>query len=480
MVKIAKLSLLIFLGYSILFGANNYINELKSYDRKIETSSKDELLRVYHSLKSIYIHSIVTNDDTLKKEVLKRLVTSSKELSLDAIHYEKELQTLLKQKAVKKTSVKTLPKKVISKPKKKEVKKASKTIKSSNYLKSLIKKDTFIYLEFLEKLSNKDIKYFKLKTKNAIKEVYDIKGILQKNYTVKTPNGLQALKIAQYNKETIRVVIQRADNKLSSKKIAGNKLRIYFNLSITKNSKKTIVKKPSSSHIKSIAKNKTIVIDAGHGGRDGGAVGYKKKVEKKAVLQIALTIGKELKKRGYKVYYTRTKDKFIKLRSRTKIANDKNADIFLSIHANAAAKKSQYLSRKGLETYFLSPARSKRSKNIAALENKSDIEEMNYFSKQTFLNVFNREKIIAANKLALDIQQGMLDNLRKSYKVTDGGVREAPFWVLVGAQMPSILIEIGYITNPTEATRMFNVKYQKRLAVGIANGLDNYFIKNEF
>jgi N-acetylmuramoyl-L-alanine amidase len=225
-------------------------------------------------------------------------------------------------------------------------------------------------------------------------------------------------------------------------------------------------------------KSKVIVIDAGHGGKDGGAVGYKRYTEKKIVLQVALKLGKELKRRGYRIYYTRTKDKFIQLRDRTKIANDKNADLFLSIHANAAPKKSRYLSMKGLETFFLSPARSERSKNVAALENKSDIDEMNHFSKQTYLNFLNREKIIASNKMALDVQQGMLSSLRSKYTITDGGVREAPFWVLVGAQMPSILIEIGYITNPTDAQNMVNPTYQDLLVKGIAGGVDSYFYKN--
>ena len=198
---------------------------------------------------------------------------------------------------------------------------------------------------------------------------------------------------------------------------------------------------------------------------------------KHVVLQIALRTGKILQKRGYRVYYTRTKDKFIKLRDRTKYANKKRADLFLSIHANASRKKLLH----GVETFFLSPARSKRSKNVAALENKSDLEEMDYFSKQTFLNVFNREKIIQANKLALDVQQGMLNRLRSKYSnVRDGGVREAPFWVLVGAQMPAILIEVGYISNYTERKRIFNSHYQDLLAKGIADGIDSYFLKNGY
>ena len=109
------------------------------------------------------------------------------------------------------------------------------------------------------------------------------------------------------------------------------------------------------------------------------------------------------------------------------------------------------------------------------------MKEMDYFSKQTFLNVFNREKIIAANKLAIDVQQGMLNRLKSKYGgIRDGGVREAPFWVLVGAQMPSILIESGYISNKKERKRMFNSHYQNLLTNGIADGIDSYFMKSEY
>ncbi len=106
---------------------------------------------------------------------------------------------------------------------------------------------------------------------------------------------------------------------------------------------------------------------------------------------------------------------------------------------------------------------------------------MNHFSKQTFLNVFNREKIISANKLALDVQQGMFNRLKTKYGgLRDGGVREAPFWVLVGAQMPAILIETGYISNVKERKRIFNSHYQNLMANGIADGIDSYFMKNGY
>lgn len=234
------------------------------------------------------------------------------------------------------------------------------------------------------------------------------------------------------------------------------------------------VKTASAKKVQS-AKGKVIVLDAGHGGDDPGAINGSLK-EKNIVLSIAQKAGKELQGRGYKVYYTRSKDKFINLRDRTKYANDKAADLFISIHANAAPNKTKAATMHGIETFFLSPARSERSKNAAALENKSDIEEMNFFSKQTFLNFLNREKIIASNKLAIDVQREVLARAKSvSSKASDGGVREAPFWVLVGALMPAVLLEVGYITHPSEGELINNSKYQDALAKGLANGIDVYF-----
>ncbi len=150
----------------------------------------------------------------------------------------------------------------------------------------------------------------------------------------------------------------------------------------------------------------------------------------------------------------------------------------MSLHANAA-HKSRVKKARGIETFFLSPARSERAKRVAAKENKSDVRKMSGATKQVFLESLNRPRITASHKLSIDIQRNMLFSVRKQYKdVVDGGVREGPFWVLVGAQMPSVLIEIGYITHPVEGKRLFNKRYQKNLALGIANGIDSYFAKN--
>ena len=102
---------------------------------------------------------------------------------------------------------------------------------------------------------------------------------------------------------------------------------------------------------------------------------------------------------------------------------------------------------------------------------------MNFYGKESFLNTLNSHNIIAANKLAIDLQRSALLSLKKRYKyIKDAGVREGPFWVLVGAQMPAVLVEVGFITNPREARRLVNRTYQKTLAKGLANGVERYFI----
>lgn len=228
-----------------------------------------------------------------------------------------------------------------------------------------------------------------------------------------------------------------------------------------------------------IPRDKIVVLDAGHGGKDCGAkVG--KVCEKALVLNISKKAEQILKARGYKVFTTRSNDKYLSLTERTKFANDKNADVFISIHANAIDKKAKnYNTANGIETYFLSTARSERARKVAELENKDDIEVMNHFSKLSFLNSINSQRLLASNKLAIDVQSGMLQNARRLYKSTfDGGVREGPFWVLAGALMPSILIEVGYMTNANDLKRLQSKDYQNALAKGIADGIDGYFLKN--
>ncbi|RKV17885.1 N-acetylmuramoyl-L-alanine amidase [Helicobacter pylori] len=226
-------------------------------------------------------------------------------------------------------------------------------------------------------------------------------------------------------------------------------------------------------------KHKKIVLDAGHGGKDCGAMSANLVCEKDIVLEVVKFLHKELKKRGYSVLLTRDKDIYIDLVGRTELANKKSADLFISVHANSIPKRSTSNAH-GIETYFLSTARSERARKVAEQENKDDVNLMDYFSKSLFLNSLNTQRLIVSNKLAIDVQYGMLQSVRKNYPdVVDGGVREGPFWVLAGALMPSILIEIGYNSHAIESKRIQSKPYQKILAKGIADGIDSFFSKND-
>ncbi|WP_441709507.1 N-acetylmuramoyl-L-alanine amidase family protein [Helicobacter pylori] len=226
-------------------------------------------------------------------------------------------------------------------------------------------------------------------------------------------------------------------------------------------------------------KHKKIVLDAGHGGKDCGAMSANLVCEKDIVLEVVKFLHKELKKRGYSVLLTRDKDIYIDLVARTELANKKSADLFISVHANSIPKRSTSNAH-GIETYFLSTARSERARKVAEQENKDNVNLMDYFSKSLLLNSLNTQRLIVSNKLAIDVQYGMLQSIRKNYPdVVDGGVREGPFWVLAGALMPSILIEIGYNSHAIESKRIQSKPYQKVLAKGIADGIDSFFSKND-
>ena len=404
--------------------------------------------------------------------------------------------------------------------------------KSLRVLEALSDKNS-LKIKLNRNINKGELKNFTLSSKDSWRNVYDITGILPSKFP--TPqNGISAkIRIAQKDPSTVRIVFedakksqiyaqinekeitfsknkpaqntqkveQKTQPSSSAKKVAStektssSKAEKTAKTQNTKNDKK-IAKKPEPVNQKAMkitadtaaASNKLskkqkaskiIVLDPGHGGDDVGALSQNKKLrEKDIVLNVSKKTASLLKERGYKVLFTRSNDRFIKLRSRTSSANDKGAHLFISIHANAAPNKEKAKIMNGIETYFLSPSRSERSMNAANLENKADTDEMNYFTKLSFLNFLNREKIIASNKLAIDIQASLLKSVRASYKVSDGGVREAPFWVLVGALMPAVLIEIGYISHPEESQKIANSKYQDHIAKGIADGVDEYFAKN--
>ena len=226
-----------------------------------------------------------------------------------------------------------------------------------------------------------------------------------------------------------------------------------------------------------IGAGKKIVVDAGHGGKDCGTKSVEGICEKVIVLEVAKLLTQELKNRGYIVYMTRNSDVYIDLRKRTEFANGKNADLFVSIHANSMPKDSPK-TPSGVETYFLSPARSERAEQVAKAENQGDIETMSHFATKSFLNTISSFHLVASHKLAIEIQSGILNIVRQTHNTHDGAVREGPFWVLAGALMPSVLIEIGYASHKDEGKLIAKKEYQKLLALGIADGIDGYFLRN--
>jgi len=441
---------------------------LKRANGFVKSANKSNQFRAYNDYKNLYLRALMSENSKLRVNALRGIVSSGNKLHIDVSQYADELSK------IKPKSKYTAPK-----PKANKTSKNLKNIKvkSSHKLKSIRWKDDRLVMSFDKKLRNNQINYFTIydSKKRIYKYVFDVHAsMLTRSQTLRKDN-IDRIRLAQFNSSTLRLVIQnRSKVKIRFKK-NGSKLAIY--MIPTKSSKvKTAVRKQETPT--RLDRNKVIVIDAGHGGKDPGAVGYKKYREKVVVLQIAQELKRILKARGYKIYMTRDSDKFVKLSSRTKFANRKKADIFISIHANAVGKK---IAKKvhGLECYFLAKSRSSRAKRVAAKENSADLTEMDFYGKESFLNTLNSHNIVAANKLAIDLQRGALGSLKKSYKnVKDAGVREGPFWVLVGAQMPAVLVEVGFISNSMEAKRLVNRKYQKRLAFGLANGVERYFLNN--
>ncbi|ECW8267588.1 N-acetylmuramoyl-L-alanine amidase [Campylobacter upsaliensis] len=452
----------------VLDERGNY-RHIIDFEAILEGGRKEFQFKNYNIILSQYNPKVVRIVLRAKEKISLNLKKEEKKVSI--------LMTELKDVPKENQSIKT--QKVEKKPEKQENNlKIQKSEKKSLYIVDVDKSENGVVLKFDEELDEEDFEISNTKDSKFYRQIVSFKGVLggdRKSYTY----GKNAITVTQYNPKVVRVVLSSAKEFGLYKDIDDKSLVLAFNE--PKNQSFSPVKiSPSKNTLnKNYKAGKIIVLDAGHGGKDSGALSKNKRLkEKDIVLSTTLKIGNELKKRGFKVYYTRTTDKFINLRDRTKIANDRKADLFLSIHANAAPNASKAKSSEGLETFFLSPARSERSKKAAEKENQGDFEEMNYFSKQSILNFLNREKIVASNKLAIDIQKGVLAKTRTRYKVVDGGVREAPFWVLVGASMPAILLEIGYITHPSEGERIANKNFQDLLAKGIADGVENYFYHN--
>ncbi|NCO01037.1 MAG: N-acetylmuramoyl-L-alanine amidase [Epsilonproteobacteria bacterium] len=441
---------------------------LKRADAFMQTNSKSDQFRAYNDYKNLYLRAIMSDDTNLRVSSLQGIVKSGNKLHIDVSQYSDELLNMKPDTSFNAPTSKNF-----------DTTNEDIQIQSSHKLESIRWRDERLILIFDKKLASNQINYFTLhdKKENKYKYVFDIHASMLTKSENLRKEGISRIKLAQFNPNTLRLVFENSDKLNLHFKQEHNKLIINIELPESAIIPKEAIKSEATPS-KVSKRDKTIMIDAGHGGKDPGAVGYRKYREKIVVLDIAKRLKTILKSRGYKVYMSRENDKFIKLSNRTEHANKKDADIFISIHANAV-EESKAQQAKGVECYFLSPSRSEKAELIAEKENSADMSDMNKYGKQSFLNFLNHHKILASNKLAIDVQRGMLASLTSSYTdITDGGVREGPFWVLVGAQMPSVLVEVGFISHPMEAKRLVSTQYQKRLALGIADGIERYFANN--
>jgi N-acetylmuramoyl-L-alanine amidase len=213
------------------------------------------------------------------------------------------------------------------------------------------------------------------------------------------------------------------------------------------------------------------VVDPGHGGHDPGAVGPSGIQEKDVVLAIGLKLRDLFKEElGVDVVMTRSTDVFIPLEERTAIANKVGADLFLSVHANAAPNRSAA----GIETYYLNLAKTDKVAQLAAKENGTSLDKVSVLQAILF-DLMANYKLNDSAHLADEVQKSLHKKIRVSYRdVKNLGVKQGPFYVLVGASMPSILVETAFLSNSTEESRLKDAAYQDMTANGILEGVRNY------
>lgn len=302
-----------------------------------------------------------------------------------------------------------------------------------------------------------------------------------KKYIPINDNLLSDARAGQYTSERVRVVIDIKSFKTYKIFSLKNPFRIVIDVwGDTENATGRLANKElqggkvaPGALAKQLALGvKRIVIDPGHGGRDYGAPGCLKGVhEKNVVLKLGRRLAKKIREKLHcEVVMTRTSDKYLTLEERTAFANTKNADLFISIHTNAARDRRAY----GIETFFLNLATDDDAILVAARENATSTK--NISDLQAILSdLMQNAKINESSRLAVHVQKCMCKYLKKCYgRIKNKGVKQAPFYVLLGAQMPAILIETAFISNSRDCKRLVNSKYQDRMCDAIVKGIREY------
>ena len=278
---------------------------------------------------------------------------------------------------------------------------------------------------------------------------------------------LKRVRGAQFDKKTVRVVLDTESVEKHKIFTLEDPFRVVID--VTGKQKKKPAGLPTLAEQFGLGVQ-TIVIDPGHGGKDPGAIGSKGLQEKDVVLKVARKVAAVLEKEtSYTVILTRNRDVYIPLEERTAIANTKEADLFVSIHANSAPNKKA----SGVETYYLSLATTREEMRAAARENAASKSQLS--DLQTILkDLMQNSKIEESAKLAGSVQGQLVQGLNGRYRVNNLGVKKAPFIVLIGAQMPAILTEIAFLSNREEERLLRDERYLDAIARHIVGGITHY------
>jgi N-acetylmuramoyl-L-alanine amidase len=301
---------------------------------------------------------------------------------------------------------------------------------------------------------------------------------------------LRAARIGQYRPDTVRVVLDLGNIKDYKIFTFSDPYRIIVDvkgerpaefsrgrgnviepLAVAPPKPELPAEKPVVPPRKIVGKIRRIVVDAGHGGHDPGATGAGGTREKDIVLGIALKLAGKLRDRlGLDVVLTRRTDVFLELQERTAIANQVGADLFVSIHANASLNRGTT----GIETYYLNLAKTEKAAQLAAQENGTSLEKVSLLQAVLF-DLMANYKLNDSALLAEEVQKSVCRKVGGAYPgVRNLGVKQGPFYVLVGATMPSILVETSFLSNDREEERLNDTRYQEQLAEGITDGIRDY------
>jgi len=353
-----------------------------------------------------------------------------------------------------------------------------------------------------ERFQIKDIRYYELsqgvrvvvetngvvefargQLKNPERVFFDIKKSLlnkeaRKEFLVNN-SVVNKIRAGQFDTSTVRIVFELLKPDYEFKVIQlENPFRLVIDIYLKGGSKqlsKELEKKKESQ----ISLKRTIVIDPGHGGKDPGAIGPTGLKEKDVVLDVALKVRELLKSDPqYDIVLTRDQDIFIPLNKRTEIANKINADLFISIHANASTNSYA----RGVETYLLNWTDDEEAIRVAARENAISVKKMKQLKGELGFMLASLEREAKRDdsvRLAGYIHNSMADELKNDFSRHNNGVKQALFYVLVGAQMPSCLLEISYISNPEEERLLDDESYRMKIAQSLVEGIKNYFIKTD-